>query len=54
MNKNKQKVTRIKNEINKKKLNAKNERQKRIDRHWYILSKLKMMGRLDRCQTTGH
>jgi len=54
MNLNKQKVTRIKNEINKRKLNKKEERQKRNDRHWYTLSKLRMMGNSSHSVMHGH
>ena len=50
----KQKATKIKNEINKKKLNAKDEQQKRTDRHWYTLSKLKVMENLNRFVVHGH
>jgi len=54
MTTNKQKITRIKNEINKKKLARKEERQKKIDRHWHLLSKLKIMGNSCHLVTHGH
>jgi len=43
----------MKNEINMKKLNEKRDREKRTDRHWYTLSKLKLFGNFHRCVTSG-
>jgi len=42
MNINKQKVTRIKNEISKKKLSKKEERQRRMEKNMYLFSKLRL------------
>jgi len=49
----KQNLSRIKNEINKKKLARKEERQKKSDRHWHMLSKLRAMESVHRSVVHG-
>jgi len=49
----KQNNTRIKNEVNKIKLNAKKRRQKRVDKNMHYFAKMKMMDSLNRSIVTG-
>ena len=49
----KQKATRIKNEVNKVKLNTKKRRQKIADKQMHFLSKMKMMDSLSRTSVPG-